>query len=57
MGNFGGRCLIGMRSTLSNILCFNLEHSCQDDVAEMVHTRDGSRVVREFLAHGTAKVG
>lgn len=23
----------------------------------MVHTRDGSRVVREFLAQGTAKVG
>jgi pumilio family protein 6 len=37
--------------------CVNLEHSCQDDLAEMVHTRDGSRVVREFLAQGTAKVG
>jgi pumilio homology domain family member 6 len=30
--------------------------SCQDVLAEMVHTRDGSRVVREFIAHGTAKV-
>ncbi|RXW13784.1 hypothetical protein EST38_g12072 [Candolleomyces aberdarensis] len=28
---------------------------CQDVVAEMVHTKDGSRVVREFLAYGTAK--
>ena len=30
--------------------------SCQDVLAEMVHTKDGSRVVREFLAQGTAKV-
>ncbi|KAI0056139.1 ARM repeat-containing protein [Artomyces pyxidatus] len=29
--------------------------SCQDLLAEMVHTKDGSRVVREFLAQGTAK--
>ncbi|KAF8801167.1 ARM repeat-containing protein [Phlegmacium glaucopus] len=29
--------------------------SCQEVLAEMVHTRDGSRVVREFLAQGTAK--
>ncbi|KAL4080018.1 armadillo-type protein [Scleroderma yunnanense] len=29
--------------------------SCQDVLAEMVHTKDGSRVVREFLACGTAK--
>ncbi|KAH9171410.1 ARM repeat-containing protein [Lactarius sanguifluus] len=29
--------------------------SCKDSLAEMVHTRDGSRVVREFLARGTAK--
>ncbi|KAK2463945.1 hypothetical protein APHAL10511_003996 [Amanita phalloides] len=28
---------------------------CQDVVAEMVHTKDGSRVVREFLAQGNAK--
>ncbi|KAJ8502883.1 hypothetical protein ONZ45_g11351 [Pleurotus djamor] len=28
---------------------------CQDVLAEMVHTKDGSRVVREFLAFGTAK--
>ncbi|KAJ6617539.1 puf family RNA-binding protein [Mycena sp. CBHHK59/15] len=28
---------------------------CQDVVAEMVHTKDGSRVVREFLAQGSAK--
>ncbi|KLO06152.1 ARM repeat-containing protein [Schizopora paradoxa] len=27
----------------------------QDVLAEMVHTKDGSRVVREFLAQGTAK--
>ena len=30
--------------------------SCQDVLAEMVHTKDGSRVVREFLVRGTAKV-
>ncbi|KAG6810840.1 hypothetical protein H0H92_010104 [Tricholoma furcatifolium] len=29
--------------------------TCQEVLAEMVHTRDGSRVVREFLAQGTAK--
>ncbi|THH10377.1 hypothetical protein EW146_g8387 [Bondarzewia mesenterica] len=29
--------------------------SCQDIFAEMVHTKEGSRVVREFLAQGTAK--
>ncbi|KAI6000909.1 armadillo-type protein [Pisolithus albus] len=29
--------------------------SCQDILAEMVHTKDGSRAVREFLAFGTAK--
>ncbi|KAH9923851.1 ARM repeat-containing protein [Fomitopsis serialis] len=29
--------------------------SCQDLIAEMVHTKDGSRAVREFIAHGTAK--
>ena len=28
----------------------------QDILAEMVHTKDGSRVVREFLAQGNAKV-
>lgn len=30
--------------------------SCQEQLAEMVHTRDGSRAVREFIARGTAKV-
>lgn len=30
--------------------------SCQDVLAEMVHTKDGSRAVREFIARGTAKV-
>ncbi|KZT00076.1 ARM repeat-containing protein [Laetiporus sulphureus 93-53] len=29
--------------------------SCEDVLAEMVHTKDGSRSVREFIAHGTAK--
>ncbi|KAI0683160.1 ARM repeat-containing protein [Cytidiella melzeri] len=29
--------------------------SCQDTLAEIVHTKDGSRVVREFIAQGTAK--
>ncbi|KXN85890.1 Pumilio homology domain family member 6 [Leucoagaricus sp. SymC.cos] len=29
--------------------------SCQELMAEMVHTKDGSRVVREFLVQGTAK--
>ncbi|GBE84550.1 ARM repeat-containing protein [Sparassis latifolia] len=28
---------------------------CQDVLAEMVHTKDGSRIVREFIAQGTAK--
>ncbi|KAK0450376.1 armadillo-type protein [Desarmillaria tabescens] len=28
---------------------------CQEVLAELVHTKDGSRVVREFLARGTAK--
>ncbi|KAJ7720293.1 armadillo-type protein [Mycena maculata] len=28
---------------------------CQDVLAELVHTKDGSRVVREFLARGGAK--
>lgn len=30
--------------------------SCQEQVAELVHTKDGSRVVREFIVQGTAKV-
>ncbi|KAF9463742.1 armadillo-type protein [Collybia nuda] len=29
--------------------------TCQDVLAEMVHTKDGSRVVREFIAQGSAK--
>ena len=29
---------------------------CHEQLAEMVHTKDGSRVVREFIAQGTAKV-
>ncbi|OCH89163.1 ARM repeat-containing protein [Obba rivulosa] len=29
--------------------------SCQDALAEMVHTKDGSRAVREFISQGTAK--
>ncbi|KAB5590423.1 Pumilio like domain containing protein [Ceratobasidium theobromae] len=29
--------------------------SCQELLAEMVHTKDGSRAVREFIARGTAK--
>ncbi|EJT99624.1 puf family RNA-binding protein [Dacryopinax primogenitus] len=29
--------------------------NCQELLAEFVHTKDGSRVVREFLARGTAK--
>lgn len=29
--------------------------TCQDVLAEMVHTKDGSRAVREFIAQGTAK--
>ncbi|TFK32301.1 armadillo-type protein [Crucibulum laeve] len=32
-----------------------LFESCQEVLAEMVHTKDGSRVVREFLAQGSAK--
>lgn len=30
--------------------------SCQDVLAEMVHTKDGSRSVRELIVRGTAKV-
>ena len=30
--------------------------SCEESLAEMVHTRDGSRAVREFIAQGTARV-
>jgi pumilio homology domain family member 6 len=30
--------------------------SCQDVLAEMVHTKYGSHVVREFIAQGSAKV-
>ena len=29
---------------------------CQEQLAEMVHTKDGSRIVREFIAQGSAKV-
>ncbi|KAL5504869.1 PUF6 [Sanghuangporus vaninii] len=29
--------------------------ACQEQIAEMVHTKDGSRVVREIIAQGTAK--
>ncbi|GAB1522928.1 Pumilio y domain member 6 [Rhizoctonia solani] len=29
--------------------------TCQELLAEMVHTKDGSRAVREFIARGTAK--
>lgn len=29
--------------------------SSQEVLAELVHTKDGSRVVRDFLARGTAK--
>ncbi|TBU44642.1 ARM repeat-containing protein [Dichomitus squalens] len=32
-----------------------LFETCQDVLAEMVHTKDGSRVVREFIVRGTAK--
>ena len=38
------------------ILSHGFLDSCQEVLAEMVHTKDGSRVVREFLAQGTAKV-
>lgn len=34
----------------------NSEPRCQEILAEMVHTKDGSRVVRDFLARGNAKV-
>ncbi|KAG6889424.1 hypothetical protein C0995_001191 [Termitomyces sp. Mi166 len=36
-------------------LCREMFETCQEVLAEMVHTKDGSRVVREFLAYGTAK--
>ncbi|KAH9031960.1 ARM repeat-containing protein [Lactarius hengduanensis] len=39
----------------SPIHSLTILRSCKDSLAEMVHTRDGSRVVREFLAQGTAK--
>jgi len=53
------RCLRGSCSFCLVIIspwshhCFN---SCQDVLAEMVHTKDGSRVVREFITQGSAKV-
>lgn len=51
------RCSTGnLSQTIGTI--HRLNHcSCQEVLAEMVHTKDGSRVVREFLAQGTAKVG
>ncbi|KAE9402210.1 ARM repeat-containing protein [Gymnopus androsaceus JB14] len=33
----------------------DLFENCQEILADMVHTKDGSRVVREFLARGSAK--
>jgi hypothetical protein len=39
-----------------HILIFT-NFSCQELLAEMVHTKDGSRSVREFIAQGSAKVG
>ena len=35
---------------------FFFDASCQEALAEIVHTKDGSRAVREFLAQGSAKV-
>jgi pumilio family protein 6 len=44
------------KMTLHFLVSFLSLGSCQEVLAEMVHTKDGSRVVREFLAQGTAKV-
>lgn len=44
---------------IAELICVvhsNGHSSCQDVLAEMVHTKDGSRAVREFIAQGTAKV-
>lgn len=46
-----GECIYDTSRSLLTVL-----YSCQEVLAEMVHTKDGSRVVREFLAQGTAKV-
>jgi hypothetical protein len=50
------RCLRGNISYPLVYCHYSLARSCKDLIAEMVHTRDGSRVAREFLARGTAKV-
>ncbi|EJD45619.1 ARM repeat-containing protein [Auricularia subglabra TFB-10046 SS5] len=47
-------------STLSSAddrekLRHDIFETCQELLAEMVHTKDGSRVVREFIAEGSAK--
>lgn len=42
-------------SMVIELLCVvqpNYRSSYQDVLAEMVHTKDGCRVVREFIAHG-----
>ncbi|KAH8107264.1 ARM repeat-containing protein [Phellopilus nigrolimitatus] len=40
---------------LQEKLRHELFEACQEVLAEMVHTKDGSRVVREFIAQGSAK--
>jgi pumilio family protein 6 len=44
-----------LKSPRYTIRSANDDRSCQDVLAEMVHTKDGSRVVREFIAQGSAK--
>ena len=54
---YAEKCLRGMpRPAAQYISMTYAVHSCQDTLAEIVHTKDGSRVVREFIAQGTAKV-
>lgn len=57
--SYGGTCSKSISFTflskrLADILPRYL--SCAELLPEMVHTKDGSRVVREFLARGSAKV-
>lgn len=46
------------RMPVTPFMSLKLTHNfrCQDVIAEMVHTKDGSRLVREFIARGSAKV-
>ena len=54
--SFEEKCLKGLFCLMRLVIYIDPWNSCQEFLAEMVHTKDGSRVVREFIAQGTAKV-